>query len=69
MFEISENWQKMDLSLYWFWLDIKFIIYRKSTLGYYTFVLGNLVTSRSKKQEVVARSSAEVGYRTMSLGI
>ncbi|XP_019422988.1 PREDICTED: uncharacterized protein LOC109332461 [Lupinus angustifolius] len=32
---------------------------RKSTLGYFTFVGGNLVTWRSKKQKVVALSSAE----------
>ena len=32
---------------------------RKSTVGYFTFVGGNLVTWRSKKQKVVALSSAE----------
>jgi len=32
---------------------------RMSTAGYFTFVGGNLVTWRSKKQQVVARSSAE----------
>ncbi|XP_070681832.1 uncharacterized mitochondrial protein AtMg00810-like [Malus domestica] len=31
---------------------------RRSTSGYFTFVAGNLVTWRSKKQNVVARSSA-----------
>ena len=31
---------------------------RKSTLGYFTFVGGNLVTWRSKKHKVVALSSA-----------
>ncbi|XP_019051980.1 PREDICTED: uncharacterized protein LOC109114180 [Nelumbo nucifera] len=35
-------------------------ILRKSTSGYCTFVGGNLVTWRSKKQNVVARSSAEI---------
>nr|CAA36616.1 unnamed protein product [Solanum tuberosum] len=42
---------------------------RRSTSGYCTFVWGNLVTWRSKKQNVVARSSAEAEYRSMALGI
>lgn len=42
---------------------------RKSTSGYFTFVGGNLVTWRSKKQPVVARSSAEAEYRGMALGV
>ncbi|KAA0035929.1 Cysteine-rich RLK (RECEPTOR-like protein kinase) 8 [Cucumis melo var. makuwa] len=45
------------------------VIDRKSTSGYCTFVWGNLVTWRSKKQSIVARSSAEAEYRAMSLGI
>ncbi|KAK2975037.1 hypothetical protein RJ640_002466 [Escallonia rubra] len=36
---------------------------RRSTSGYFTFVGGNLVTWRSKKQNVVARSSAEAEFR------
>ncbi|KAA0052310.1 reverse transcriptase [Cucumis melo var. makuwa] len=48
---------------------IGYVVDRKSTSGYCTFVWGNLVTWRSKKQSVVARSSAEVEYRVMSLGI
>ena len=39
---------------------------RKSTTGFCTFVGGNLVTWRSKKQSVVARSSAEAEYRAMA---
>ena len=42
---------------------------RRSTFGYCTFVGGNLVTWRSKKQTVVARSSAEAEYRAVALGI
>ncbi|KAA0042054.1 myosin-9 isoform X2 [Cucumis melo var. makuwa] len=45
------------------------VIDRKSTFGYCTFVWGNLVTWRSKKQSVVVKSSAEAEYRAMSLGI
>ena len=42
---------------------------RRSTSGYFTFVGGNLITWRSKKQNVVARSSAEAEFRGMTLGI
>ncbi|XP_021833061.1 uncharacterized protein LOC110772886 [Prunus avium] len=42
---------------------------RCSTLGYFTFVGGNLVIGWSKKQNVVARSSAEVEYRGMAQGV
>lgn len=42
---------------------------RKSTSGYFTFVGGNLVTWRSKKQKVVALSSAEAEFRAMSKGL
>lgn len=42
---------------------------RRSTSGYCTYVWGNLVTWRSKKQKVVARSSAEAEYRAMSDGV
>jgi Reverse transcriptase (RNA-dependent DNA polymerase) len=39
---------------------------RKSTSGFCMFVGGNAVTWRSKKQAVVARSSAEAEYRAMA---
>lgn len=42
---------------------------RRSTSGYYTFIGGNLVTWRSKKQSVVARSSAEAEFRSLADGI
>lgn len=41
----------------------------KSTSGYFTFVGGNVVTWRSKKQKVVSRSSAEAEFRGMVHGI
>lgn len=40
----------------------------KSTSGYFTFVGGNLVTWRSKKQKVVSKSSAEAEFRGMVHG-
>jgi hypothetical protein len=42
---------------------------RKSTSGYCMFVGGNLVSWKSKKQSVVARSTAEAEYRAMALGV
>ena len=42
---------------------------RRSTSGYCTYVGGNLVTWRSKKQNVVARSSAEAEFRAVAQGI
>ncbi|BBH05359.1 transposable element gene [Prunus dulcis] len=42
---------------------------RRSTSGYFTFVGGNLVTWRSKKQKVVSRSSAEAEYHGMAHGV
>ena len=38
---------------------------RKSTTGYCTFIGGNLVTWKTKKQKVVSCSSAESEYRAM----
>ena len=42
---------------------------RISTSGYCTFVERNLVTWRSKKQNVVARSSVEVEFQVVAHGI
>ncbi|XP_022853783.1 uncharacterized protein LOC111375216 [Olea europaea var. sylvestris] len=39
---------------------------RRSTTGYCTYVWGNLVTWRSKKQSVVARSSAGAKFRVVA---
>ena len=42
---------------------------RQSTSGYFTLVEGNLVTRRSKKQNVVSWSSVEAKYRGMTHGV
>ena len=41
-------------------------IHKRSTSEYYTFVCGNLVTWRGKKQNVVAKSGVEVEYKAMT---
>jgi hypothetical protein len=42
---------------------------RRSTTGYYVRVGDNLVAWKSKKQDVVVRSSAEAEYRAMALSL
>ena len=42
---------------------------KRSTPGYFTFVGGDLLTWRSRKQNVVACSSAEAEFRGITLGI
>ena len=41
----------------------------RSTTGYCTFLGGNLVFWRSKKQNVVARSSAKAEFRAMAVEV
>ena len=43
--------------------------YRRSTSGYCLFLAGNLVIWRSKKQDVVARSSTEAEFRALAHGL
>ncbi|RVW89838.1 Retrovirus-related Pol polyprotein from transposon RE1 [Vitis vinifera] len=45
------------------------LVDRRSTTGYCTFLGGNLVTWRSKKQNVVARLSAESEFRVIAQGL
>lgn len=45
------------------------LIEDRSTSGYCSFVWGNLVTCQSKKQSVVARSSAKVEFKALAHGI
>lgn len=42
---------------------------RKSTLGYFTLVGGNLVTWRNEKQKVVSLSSVEDEFRGITRGV
>ena len=42
---------------------------KRSTTGFYTYVWGNLVTWKSKKQSVVARNSVEAEFKAVAQGI
>jgi len=45
------------------------LVARRSTTGYCTFLGGNLVTWRSKKQNVVPRSSTESELKSTAQGL
>ena len=45
------------------------VVDRRSTSGCCTFLGGNLITWRSKKQNVVDKSSVEAEFRATALGI
>ena len=45
------------------------IVDRRSITGYCTFLGGNLVTWRSKKQNVVSRSCVESKFRAIAQGL
>ena len=42
---------------------------RRFTSAYFTFVGGNLATWKSKKQNVITRSSSKAEFRSMTLGL
>ena len=49
------------------WADV--VDDRRSTSGYFTFVGGNFVTWKNKKQNVVACLSVEAEFSCMTLGL
>ncbi|KAI5312168.1 hypothetical protein L3X38_041341 [Prunus dulcis] len=73
----SNSWQGVKVSKYGYtdverYMDANWagsVIDKSSMSGYFTFVCGNIVTWRSKKQKIVSRSSAEAEYRGMTQGV
>lgn len=67
LFTKNEDYQSVDAYTDADWAGA--VDDRRSTSSYFTFVGSNLVIWRSKKHNVVARSSAEAEFRSMALGI
>ncbi|RDX84759.1 putative mitochondrial protein, partial [Mucuna pruriens] len=57
---------KLSMEIYIDAYYARSIIDRRSTSGYCMFMRGNLVTWKSKKQNVVTRSSAEAEFRVIA---
>jgi len=61
--------EKLKIEVY---IDADYVGYvmdRRSTIGYCMFLGGNLVTWRSKKKNVVARSSAKAKFPAIAQGV
>ncbi|KAK8937486.1 Armadillo repeat-containing kinesin-like protein 1 [Platanthera zijinensis] len=73
--EVSRTWASVMQTNLWKLKCLQMPIWptvkddRKSTTGYFSFVGGNLVSWKSKKHNVVARSNAEAEYRAMTQGV
>ena len=54
------------------YMDVNYegsIVDRRSTSGYFTFLGGNLVTWKRKKQSVMVWSRVEAQFKSMALGM
>ena len=59
---LSKQSLRLVLEAYTYVNYVRFVVDRRLTIGYCTFLGGNLVTWRSKKQSLVARSSAKAKF-------
>jgi len=66
---LYEKHENLKLECYTYDDYVCALIDRRPTSGYCTLLGGNIVTWRSKKHNVVSRSSAEAEFRSMTLGI
>lgn len=67
LFKRNSNYQSVEIYTNVDWARSK--VDGRSTSSYFSFVICNLVTWRSKKQNVVARTNAEAELKSMALGI